>query len=71
MSCIVVLKEKLCHSAKHFLWGGGGTVGKVIKKNVMSLWGQEENVSSKEIPRSPSRDFKNERSLNKPESKLS
>ena len=47
MLCIVVLKEKIVPLGKT-LFIGGGTVGGSFKKNLMSLAGQEENVSSKE-----------------------
>ena len=67
MSCIVVLKEKIGHSVFFLLFarvaqfeGGGGAVG-VIQNNLMSLGGQEENVSSKKNPPTPL-DFINERS---------
>ena len=65
MLCIVVLKEKIVPFSKSLLWGGGGdTVEGVIQKNLMSLGGQEENVSSKEnSPAPPPRDFINERSF--------
>ena len=61
MPCIVVLKEKIELFSKTLFMGG--TVGGVIQKNLMSLGGQEENVSSKENSPGPPRDFKNERSL--------
>ena len=60
MPCIVVLKEKIVPFGKT-LFMGGAQLG-VIPKNLMSLGGQEENVSSKEIL-PPPRDFFNERSL--------
>ena len=62
MPCIVVLKEKFCR-----FYGGGGAQLGGHSKNLMSLRGQEENVSSKEIlfPPPPPRDFINERSLTK------
>ena len=53
MPCIVVLKEIICHSAKHFYYRGGGNIWGVIQKNLMSFGGQEENVSSKENPPPP------------------
>ena len=62
MPCIVVLKEKLCHLAKHFFTGGRAQLG-VIQKNLISLGGQEENVSSKENSPAP-RDFIDEGSFN-------
>ena len=63
MSCIVVLKEKIVPFCKTLdLLAGGGTVGESFK-HILSLGGQEENVSSKKNP-PPPRDFINERSLN-------
>ena len=62
MPCIVVLKEKIVPFGKTLFYRGEGTVG-VIQKNLMSLGGQEENVSSKENSPAP-RDFINERSFN-------
>ena len=47
MPCIIVLKEKIVPFGKNFLWGEGHSWG-VIQKNLMSLGGQEETVSSKE-----------------------
>ena len=46
MPWIVVLKEKIVPFGKTLFMGG--TVRGVIPKNLMSLGGQEENVSSKE-----------------------
>ena len=48
MPCIVVLKEKIVPFGKTLLMGGGGAHLGVIQKNVISLGGQEENVSSEE-----------------------
>ena len=48
MLCIVVLKEKIVPLGKTLFIGGGGHSWGVIQKNLMSLGGQEENVSSKE-----------------------
>ena len=48
MPCIVVLKEKIVPSAKHFLWGGGGAQLGSFKKKLMSLGAQEENVLTEE-----------------------
>ena len=52
MPCIVVLKEKILPFGKT-LFMGGGTVGGVIQKGLMSLGGQEENVSSKKNSPAP------------------
>ena len=55
MPCIVVLKEEVVPFGKTlFIGGGEGTVGGVIQRNLMSLGGQEENVSSKENSPGPS-----------------
>ena len=61
MHCSIKIKN--CAIWQNTLWGGGGTVGGVIQKNLMSLGGQEEIISSKENSPGP-RDFINERSLN-------
>ena len=62
MPCIVVLKEKIVPFGKALM---GEHSWRVIPKNLMSLEGQKENVSSKEnSPPPPPRDFINERSLN-------
>ena len=61
MLCIVVLKEKIVPFGKTlFIWRGGHSWG-IIQKNLMSLGGQEENVSSKENSLPPG-DVINERS---------
>ena len=63
MPCIVVLKEKIVPFGKTLYMGGGHSWG-VIQKNLMSLGGQEENVSSKKNPPPPPPlDFINERFL--------
>ena len=51
MPCIIVLKEKIVPFRKNLFMGG--TVGGVIQKNLMSLGGQEENISSKENSPAP------------------
>ena len=49
MPCIVVLNKKIVPFGKTlFIGGGGGAQLEVIQKNLMSLGGQEENVSNKE-----------------------
>ena len=51
MPCIMVLKEKIVPFGKKLFMGGAQLGGH--SKNVMSLGGQEENVSSKENSPSP------------------
>ena len=44
------IEKKLSFGKTLFVGGGGEAQLGVIQKNLMSLGGQEENVSSKEIP---------------------
>ena len=57
------IKRKNSAIRQNTFYGGGHSWG-VIQKGLMSLGGQEENVSSKKNSPAPPRDFINKRSLN-------